>query len=214
MAKAISNAARELLSHIVSFGMQGTYLADSKELARLEEEGYAEVNRAVANDAGEAATRATQEGVSLVEQINGADEAYFRNDDSTEAAPVGNTAKPIVSDIVSDVPMPERTTTRTRAATTYPIDKLEVGQSFFVVATDERPKPWSSLGSTLNSAHKRHGTPTGEMTENKNGKPVQVLNMGRKFEALRVADGAAWGYPGQTGAAVFRVEVSENETCH
>jgi hypothetical protein len=37
----------------------------------------------------------------------------------------------------------------------YPFDDLEVGESFFVPATDEKPKPWKSFGPVIYWANRR-----------------------------------------------------------
>jgi hypothetical protein len=44
----------------------------------------------------------------------------------------------------------------------YPFDQLEVGQTFFVPATEKQPDPVKSLGSTISSQNMRYAEKTGE----------------------------------------------------
>lgn len=51
----------------------------------------------------------------------------------------------------------------------YPFDQMEVGHSFFVPATEQRPDPAKSLASTVSGATARYAVETGEteiVTEN------------------------------------------------
>ena len=78
-----------------------------------------------------------------------------------------------------------------KRASIYPFDKLAVGQSFFIPATDERPDPAKSLASTVANASKRFAVPTGETkTSARTGKEVQVLKYTRKFTIREVEGGA------------------------
>lgn len=47
-----------------------------------------------------------------------------------------------------------------KKADIYPFDKIEVGQSFFVPATEAKPNPAKVLASTVSSATKRYKTET------------------------------------------------------
>lgn len=66
----------------------------------------------------------------------------------------------------------------------YPFDKLEVGQTFFVPATDKRPDPLKVLGATVSSANMRYAVETGEM------KTVTRAKRGEKNRAVRDENGA------------------------
>lgn len=55
----------------------------------------------------------------------------------------------------------------------YPFAILEVGQSFFVPSTAERPEPWKAMASTVNTAMVRYAVPKLDPTT---GQPVQRTN--------------------------------------
>jgi hypothetical protein len=38
----------------------------------------------------------------------------------------------------------------------YPFNKLQVGESFLVWATEEQPEPWKTFGPTVSSAIRRY----------------------------------------------------------
>ena len=112
-------------------------------------------------------------------------------------APAQAAATPVAAGsfaIVDAVPMPAAR--RFGKASVYPFDALAVGQAFFVPATEDRPKPSKSMASTVNSATARYAVeePAGS------GKFKET----RKFNLRHVPDGAAFGYPGVSGAGVWR----------
>lgn len=61
--------------------------------------------------------------------------------------------------IESGIPIPEIRRGGDRTSQ-YPFDKLEVGQSFFVPATETMPNPGKTLGVTVSSATRRFKTAT------------------------------------------------------
>lgn len=71
------------------------------------------------------------------------------------------------------------------APTIYPFDKLEVGQGFFVPATDKRPDPAKSLQSSVSAANDRYATETGETKQVSRAK----RDPADKKKALKGADG-------------------------
>lgn len=84
-------------------------------------------------------------------------------------------------------------------ANIYPFDKMEAGQSFFVMATEKRPNPAKALASTVSSATKRHAAlyPTGH---EKAGQPTGKNGAKFTVRARTVADGEK-----ADGARVYRV---------
>jgi len=121
-------------------------------------------------------------------------------------------AAPAAFAVESGVPIPA--IKRQGAATSiYPFDALEVGQSFFVPATDEMPNPGKSLASTVSSASKRYATENGTRTINRKNKetgemePVEVpaYKYDRKFMVRTVEEN------GVKGARVWRIETKDDE---
>ena len=90
----------------------------------------------------------------------------------------------------------------------YPFDKLEVGHSFFVPATEAMPNPGKSLASTVSSASKRYATEDGTRDMKRKNKEtgemetVQVTKYkyARKFIVRTVEEN------GVKGARVWRIE--------
>ena len=93
----------------------------------------------------------------------------------------------------------------------YPFDSMPVGGSFFVIATEARPKPAKSLASTVNSAMARHAVQSGVDAE---GKPTFEKTRQVSLRAVQAdtswedgsVGGAPWGYPGAAGAMVTRTK--------
>jgi hypothetical protein len=59
-------------------------------------------------------------------------------------------------EIEKNVPVPPRTA-RLRGAYKYPFAEMEVGDSFHVAKTEDRPNPSRTLASTVSTASKKHG---------------------------------------------------------
>ncbi len=89
----------------------------------------------------------------------------------------------------------------------YPFEQLEIGQSFFVPVSEDKPNPAKSLASTVTSANDRHAYEIeGETMVNRKGETVPKKGFNKRFIVRPVEDGAAWGFAGQAGAAVWRIE--------
>lgn len=91
--------------------------------------------------------------------------------------------------VEDNVPMP---TGSGRGGNVYPFDALEVGQSFFVPNSDEKPNAAKSLASTVSSATSRYAVPSedGATKINKKGETVPVMVKTRKFVVRSVEGGA------------------------
>lgn len=115
------------------------------------------------------------------------------------------------------VPVP----TATRSARTepaYPFDKLNVGQSFHIAATEKCPVPAKSVASSVTTAIRKYATPI----KNEDGsnvieevavrgkadkQPRIVMKVERKFIIRTVGKDDARG----PGCRVFRVDPDQNE---
>jgi hypothetical protein len=120
---------------------------DVKKLAEVAP-SFVTVNEGMKAD-GMVAVKATAEGIAAVN-------AHKSSEPSKTAA------KPVAAQfkIETGIPIPEiqRGGFRTE---TYPFQQLEVGQSFFVPGTTEKPNPAKSLASTVSSATRRYGKTDG-----------------------------------------------------
>ena len=160
------------------------YAAES-DCAELAKCGLVEVNTSIALDEnGRFAVRCISAGFEVVNGL-GTD---------SEFPVVGGIDMPTVSRHI-----PKRTSK-------YPFDQLEVGQSFFIAATEEVPNPMRSYASAVTGANKRFAEEVpGETRVNRKGNTVPLTRQTREFSMRRVADGAPWGQHGATGVAVWRV---------
>lgn len=165
------------LAQIVAAGAEGMFTPESVH-APLVAAGMVEINSAVVDAAGNIATRATPQGIESV------------NTPAQTAAPAAApAAKPSFS-LETGIALPT-VTGRGRTANTYPFDAMEVGQSFFVPNSAERPNAAKSMASTVSSATARHAVEVpGETVVNRKGKTVPKVNEVRKF-VVRAVDGGA-----------------------
>lgn len=177
-AQKMKREALEALPRIVAATneSEGGYTFCTVEIvAYLEKNGLAEGNAEIKNEHGAIACRATQKGIETVmtKETEGTVEAV---------------AAPAMIFEIETVPLPPAKRGGPGVGNTkYPFDKLEVGQSFFVPATADKPEPWKSLGSTVTSATARFdelvtnadGSP--KMRENRKGNIVQEVKHTRVF---------------------------------
>lgn len=156
------------------------YLPESV-YGQLEQEGLVEVNHNMKDEAGNPAVRATDKGQSTV-----------TNETQTQAAaaPVAKSNFALEDGVA--IPTVKRASI---GGETYPFDKMEVGQSFFIAATDERPNPAKSMASTVSSATARYAKPAedGATRVNRKGKTVPVVVETRKFMVRSVNENGAQG---------------------
>lgn len=174
-----SNTAMVIgLAEIVAAGPNGMYTSPTVH-GPLIEAGMVEINPAVINEAGEIATRATQKGIDEMTQ-------------TTETGTAAASAKVAASFTIEDnVPMPTGNS-RGRGGNVYPFEALEVGQSFFVPNSEDKPNAAKSLASTVSSATARFAVPSedGATKTNKKGETIPVMVETRKFVVRSVEGGA------------------------
>ena len=143
---AVLNMA--LLASIVAATQANSFVytaeADHKPLI---EAGLVEINPAMADESGSVATRATQKGIDQV--------TTAQNQAQAEVSTVVVKSAFVLE---SGVPLPT-VSGRGRTGTTYPFDLMEVGQSFFVANSEDKPDAAKSLASTVSSATARFAVP-------------------------------------------------------
>lgn len=106
-----------------------------------------------------------------------------------------------------NVPLPAARAVRgAPRATIYPFQIMQIGQSFFIPATTDAPKPWTSFASSVSSASNRYAEEIpGETRINRKGKVVPKLRFTRLFRIYKVVEN------GVTGARVYRVELDAED---
>ena len=186
------------LAEIAAAGANGLFTPAAVH-GPLVEAGLVEINPAMVNEAGEIATRATQAGIESLD--SGAIVADNATSEANSAiAETGKTEKvKSMFKIENEVPVPA-ISGRGRGGNAYPFDQLEVGQSFFVANSEDKPNAAKSLASTVSSATARYAVPAedGSTKTNKKGEVVPVLVKTRKFVVRRVEE------DGVKGARVWR----------
>ena len=179
-----------------NFALMGTIIAamaveatpysmqTAKAAEPLLKDGLVEQNPDI-TEGDKIATRATEKGIA---EYNAQKDAENGGDGGASAF-----------EIDDGVPMP---TARGggRTSTQYPFDRLEVGQSFHIPATTDKPNPSKSIASTVSAATKKYATPTGETKKSPKGNDIPVLNYTRKF-SVKAVDASD---PKGAGARVWR----------
>ena len=186
------------LAEIVAAGANGMFVPESV-YAPLVEAGLVEINPGMTDDNGYVATRATQKGIeSLDSAATVADNAT--SEATSETAATGKTEKvKTMFKIEDSIPVPT-ISGRGRGGNVYPFDQLEVGQSFFVPNSEDKPNAVKSLASTVSSATARYAVASedGATKTNKKGEVVPVMVETRKFVVRSVEEN------GVKGARVWR----------
>lgn len=179
--------------------------------ATLAEAGLIELNPQMI-EGDKIAARTTNAGVDTYQ--NGDNVEPVNEDNATADESAITQGNKTMSGFSIDTGVPVPAIKRSGAATSiYPFDALEVGQSFFVPATDEMPNPGKSLASTVSSASKRYATETGtrELTrKNRTTSEIETVTVPtytyeRKFMVRTVEEN------GVKGARVWRIE-PKNDT--
>ncbi|AEX56125.1 hypothetical protein KL1_00055 [Burkholderia phage vB_BceS_KL1] len=170
-------AAFAALSAAIAASAEGFIYAAAGDVAPFVAAGLVETNETIKDENGNIAVRLKPEteGTSNV------------NTATNTAAPVAASAFAIED----GVPLPSGSG-RGRTGTTYPFDALNVGQSFFVPNSEDKPNAAKSLASTVSSATARYAQPSpdGATKTNKKGETVPVMVETRKFVVRAVEGGA------------------------
>lgn len=205
MTTELSKAQVIELRALNSFGEGGT-VWPSKEAAKFDKLGVVELGNAV--DGDQTQIRISAAGVQYLNELDAGSQSADNGDQSGDNAQQKKTTggSQMQFAIQNNIEIPKAT--RRSRTSAYPFDALEIGQSFFVPATAERPEPAKTMGSTVSAANERHSEETGETKLNRKGREVPVLRPLRTFIVRAVEDGAPWGQPGVAGAGVWRTEVA------
>lgn len=157
-------------------------------------QGLVQVDPSIQNEDFHIAAGLTQAGIDFVNSNN--------NIVATSATSTPKESKTMSTfEIVSDAPIPtsKRGAGLSGRKCKYPFELLEVGQMFFVPATEKQPEPAKSMVGVVSGANKRYAVP-GESTKiNRKGEEVPVLVYTKRF-VLRPYTNAA----GVAGAGVWR----------
>lgn len=164
------------LKQIIAAGEDGM-MVDCSAVEQMVNDGLIEVNNSVLDEDGLIAARATAKGMTTIQGLSTRDVKGFvltKGRELPAAKPRGN------------------------SGSKWPFDEMEVGESFEVFATDEKPNPVRDIASAVSHANKRYAVPVeGKYKLNKQGMQIQVTEYTRIFTARETENG---------NACVFRVQ--------
>lgn len=190
-AAAIDNTK---LRAIVEATVAGGFVyCNADEVAAMVAAELVETNATMTDEAGNIATRATPKGIETMNQT------------ATEAAPVAAAATEapkasrLAIEIDDYVPATRNKRGGGKGGELYPFEALEVGKSFHVANTSDKPDVAKALASTVSSATARYAVGTGEFED------VTVPVYQLDAEGKRVKD--AEGHYVKTGEETERREV-------
>lgn len=167
MAKAPKKVT---LKQIVDAGEDGM-LVDLSVVKQMVEDDMIEINTSITNEDGLMAARATAKGIATINGLPTREVKGFVLTKGREL-PVG---KP-----------------RGRSGSKWPFDEMEVGESFVILATDEKPNPVKDVSSAVSHANKRYAVPVeGEFKLNKQGMQIPVTEYTRFFVVKEMENGDA-----------------------
>ena len=149
-------------------------LATEKEAKELIDGKLAEFNPDI-RDGDKIAIRLTDEGLKANSEMNTSTTGNDAN------ANTGNAPAAASSFAIIDGAALPSAARGGRNGPVYPFDDLNVGQSFFVPATADKPEPAKSIASTATSAAKRFATPV----KNPDGSAVMETYKVRGVEKTR-----------------------------
>lgn len=173
MAKKLTAGDKSLLATIIAAMANADapfHMATPAEVKNLVDNGMVETNNEI-TDGDKVAVRATEKGQA---EAPAPSTNEGNNNTVTDTNTAANAASPFA--IIEGAVLPEGRAPR--SSSVYPFETMNVGQSFFVPATEDKPNPAKSLASTISSANKRFS---------KDGAD------GRKFTVKPVKAGVAYG---------------------
>ena len=159
MGSRLSKANEKLLWLLDEAPDGVLYLSEDKVKA-LVKKGFVEQHQGMVDVDGNFATRLSQSGIDEIESMRGDEEVIEAPaEESVEVVEEEPEAKeePEAEEgfqLESGIEIPE-VSKRPRGSYKYPFEKMEVGHSFHVPATEDRPKPSRTLASTASTASKR-----------------------------------------------------------
>jgi hypothetical protein len=78
----------------------------------------------------------------------------------------------------------------------YPIERLEVGQSFFAAKSEKMPDPMKTLGSAISAAKQKYATQTGtqQVVRSKRGEKNRLILDPQGQKLMETKDMPIWDY--------------------
>jgi len=181
---------KELLGDLYEATKSGSFLYLPGDICEiLLKKGWGEVNDEIVNDEGHKAARLTEAGATEA-GINTGDSISPDDTSAKEVHELEPDARSVRSasqqkEAIHMYKIEDKQVVKKRANSgnqKYPFDQLEIGQSFFVPATKERPEPWKSLAGAITVANKK----ASELMFDESGNPIMRINKrGTEVQATR-----------------------------
>ena len=171
MAKKLTAGDKALLATIIAAMANADapfHMATPAEVKNLLDNGMVETNTEI-TDGDKVAVRATEKGQAEAP-------APSSNEGNTNVTDTNTAPAASAFALIEGAVLPEGRAPR--SSSVYPFETMNVGQSFFVPATEDKPNPAKSLASTISSANKRFSKEGAD---------------GRKFTVKPVKSGVAYG---------------------
>lgn len=171
MAKKLTAGDKSLLATIIAAMANADapfHMATPAEVKNLLDNGMVETNTEI-TDGDKVAVRATEKGQAEAP-------APSTNEGNTNVTDTNTAPAASAFALIEGAVLPEGRAPR--SSSVYPFETMNVGQSFFVPATEDKPNPAKSLASTISSANKRFSKEGAD---------------GRKFTVKPVKSGVAYG---------------------
>lgn len=171
MAKKLTAGDKSLLATIIAAMANADapfHMATPAEVKNLLDNGMVETNTEI-TDGDKVAVRATEKGQAEAP-------APSTNEGNTNVTDTNTAPAASAFALIEGAVLPEGRAPR--SSSVYPFETMNVGQSFFVPATENKPNPAKSLASTISSANKRFSKEGAD---------------GRKFTVKPVKSGVAYG---------------------
>lgn len=199
MSTISANQAKKLAEIVeaTTDAARGFVYMTEKSVKVLVDAGYVECNKEITDGAGNIAVRATKAGLEY-----GTAPAATEEEGTTTM----NTEAKYQIYTGRHIPSIKR---GGAAKSEYPFDALEIGQSFFVPATEKMPNPGKSLASTVSSASKRYATENGTREINRKVNGVMTKVTVPNYVYTRKFSVRSGEVNGVKGAEVSRVELNE-----
>ncbi|QJD54498.1 hypothetical protein P9A30_gp56 [Sphingomonas phage Lucius] len=171
MVKKLTAGDKSLLATIIAAMANADapfHMATPAEVKNLLDNGMVETNTEI-TDGDKVAVRATEKGQAEAP-------APSTNEGNTNVTDTNTAPAASAFALIEGAVLPEGRAPR--SSSVYPFETMNVGQSFFVPATEDKPNPAKSLASTISSANKRFSKEGAD---------------GRKFTVKPVKSGVAYG---------------------
>lgn len=147
----IAAAAMQTLINAMAASSTGGLMLTAEEGKELVAAGYATVDINTVDD-NKAFVSLTPAGEALVKEGETPNQ-------KRAPLPTVNPASKAKIELTSDIPIPTKTRRPKKGGSIYPLETMEVGQSFHVPTTEENPDPLARITSSIANSKRKFSVP-------------------------------------------------------